>query len=365
MRSLKWTLAAAVAGAAAGFGSPAEAQYFKGKNVDVIVGFSTGGGSDLAARAIANHLSGHIPGNPSVVVKNMPGAGSMKAANFIYEKAAKDGTTVFFGPWYLLSQRLKVRGLRAQYDKLTMIAPARSPGGFVTYMRKDAVPGGYKEPKDILKAKRLRVAGVSPTSSVDRRLALSFSTLGVDFNHVTGHRGLSRASQSVRRGEMQASALALSAYNRSVVPNMVKPGLVVPLFYWSLEDANGNPQKNPLISGIPTFREFYEQVHGKPLSGDTWEAYRIVNAMAEVATHNLFGPPDMKPEAVEALRKGFSATLKDPNYIKQAQKVATYAHELVDLKRARMLIPAAQKVDQKILDILVRYSNPERVPRKK
>ena len=289
----------------------------------------------------------------------------MKAANFIYEKANKDGMTVFFGPWYLLSQKMKVRGLRAKYDELTMVAPSRSPGGFVAYIRKDAVPGGFNSAKDILKAKRLRVAGVSPTSSLDRRLQLSLAALGVDFAHITGHRGLARAAQSVRRGEMQASAIALSAYNKSVVPNMVNPGVVVPLFYWALEDASGKAHNNPLISGIPTYREFYKQVHGKAPSGELWETYRVVNSVAEVATHNLFGPPAMNAAATKALRKGFVATLNDPDYIKQAVKIASYAHEPVKLSDARSLVSKVNGVDPNVFTVLKRYANPKRKPRGK
>lgn len=342
------------------------APYFKGKTIDLIVGFSVGGGSDLAARVIANNLGRHIEGNPTIVVKNLTGQGSVKAANFMYEKAKPNGQTVFFGPWYLLSQKMKVRGMRVKYDELTLISPSRSPGGYVTYMRKDAVPGGYKSPKDVLKAKRLRIAGVAPTSSVDRRLQLSFTLLGVNQRHVTGFRGLRRASASVRNGEMQASALALSAYNKSVVPNMVKPGIVVPLFYWALEDDNGNAQKNPIMAeGVPTFREFYKSVRGKAPSGDVWETFRLANNVAEVATHNLFGPPKMDPKVVAILRKGFIATLKDPVYIKQAQKVATYAHELVTLDRAANLLKSIPSAKQKNLDILSGISNPERKKRAK
>lgn len=365
MKSTQKLLFTISAAAFAVVGYSAEAQYFKGKTVNVIVGFSAGGGSDLAARSIANHFSKHIEGNPNVVVKNLPGAGSVKAANFIYEKAKGDGQTVFFGPSYPLSQLMKVKGMRVKYDQLTLITPARSPGGFVTYMRKDAIPGGYKTPKDILKAKRLRIAGVSPTSSVDRRLQLSFSALGVDIVHITGHRGLARAAQSVRRGEMQGSALALSAYNKTVVPNMVEPGIVVPLFYWAFEDENGQPVKNPLISGIPTFREFYEEVTGKKPSGPEWEAYRTVSNFADVATHNLWGPPNMNKEAAAALNKAFTATLKDPEYIKLAERVSSYAHQLVPHARVKALLASASSVDPQILETLKKYANPERKPRTK
>jgi tripartite-type tricarboxylate transporter receptor subunit TctC len=126
----------------------------------------------------AEYLGKHIEGNPTVIVRNMTGAGGITAANYTYEKAPKDGTTVLFGAWYLLSEGMEMQGMRVKYDELTLVAPTRSPGSYVTYMRKDAVLEGYKEPKDILKAKKLRVAGVALTSNVDQRLQLSFKALG-------------------------------------------------------------------------------------------------------------------------------------------------------------------------------------------
>ena len=78
-----------------------EADFFKGKTVRIIVGFSPGGGTDLFGRAFADHLGRHLPGNPTVIVQNMPGAGSLASVNYIYNIAPKDGTAMAtFGCWY-------------------------------------------------------------------------------------------------------------------------------------------------------------------------------------------------------------------------------------------------------------------------
>jgi tripartite-type tricarboxylate transporter receptor subunit TctC len=284
----------------------------------------------------------------------MPGAGGITAANFTYEKAPKDGTTLLFGQWYLLAEAMQMQGVRVKYDELTVVAPTRSPGSYVTYMRKDAVPGGYKEPKDILKASKLRVAGVAPTSSVDQRLVLSFRALGTDIVHVTGLPGLARAAQSVRTGEMQASGLALAGYMKSVKPNMVdQDGTVTPLFYWALEDDKGNPLPNEYApKDIPSFHAYYKAVKGSAPSGKYWEALRIVNDIAELATHIYFGPPGMEPAAIEPLRQGVQATLKDPKYIEQATKISTYPHVWVPVNEAEALVQRVKKVDPEVIAVL-------------
>ena len=83
---------------ASAISTTASAQYYKGKTIEIIVGFSAGG-TDTAARIIARRLPKYIPGNPSIVVKNMPGAGSLKAQNFIYERAKPNGMTIGFNPF--------------------------------------------------------------------------------------------------------------------------------------------------------------------------------------------------------------------------------------------------------------------------
>lgn len=354
--------------AAALFGTAASAQakpYYEGKTITIIVGFSPGGGSDLGARAIANYLGEHIDGHPTVIVENMPGAGSIKAANFVYERAPKDGTTVLFGAWFLASQRMGMVGMRVKYDKLTLVAPTRSPGGFVTYMRTDAVPGGYHGPKDIFRTKNLRIAGVAPTASVDRRLTLSFKTLGIPIIHVFGYKGLAAAGHSVRTGESQATVVALNGYEKSVVPNLVKPGLAVPLFYWSLEDDSGKPIPNEYMpKGIPSFYEFYQQAAGHAPSGKYWEALRTVNDIAEVATHIFFGPPGMNSEATKALRAGVIATLKDPRYITQAKKIATYPQIYVPVEKVEALVPRVMNASPEFFKVLEEITNPQNMSKK-
>lgn len=349
---LVWCTALGAAALAAGAASAQTKPYYQGKTINIIVGFAPGGGSDLGARAIAEYLGKHIEGHPTVIVRNMTGAGGITAANYTYEKAPKDGTTLLFGAWYLLSEGMDMQGMRVKYDELTLVAPTRSPGSYVTYMRKDAVPGGYKEPKDILKAQKLRVAGVALTSNVDQRLQLSFKALGTDIVHVTGLPGLARAAQAVRTGEMQASGVALAGYMQSVKPNMVEDGTVVPLFFWALEDAQGKPIPNKYAPDIPSFYDFYVAVKGVPPSGKYWEALRIVNDISELATHIFFGPPGMEKAAIEPLRKGVIDTLNDPQYIAQAEKISTYAHIYVPVEEAQALVDRVKKVSPDVLNVM-------------
>jgi hypothetical protein len=335
----------AVVALAAG-AAKAETPYFADRTLTIIVGFSAGGGSDLGARAIAEFLPRHIPGNPNVIVQNMTGAGGITAANYIYERAPADGTEILFGSWYPMSEGEP--GVRVRYDELTIVAPTTSPGGFITYMRPDAIPGGYTQPSDLLRADALRVTGVSPTSTVDQRLQLSFRTLGVDFIHVTGQAGLAAAAQAVRTGEMQASALALAGYLTSVEPNMVEPGIVVPLWHWALENDDGSPRENPLIpEGIPSFYEFHEAALGAPPSGPYWEGLRIVNDISELASHLFLGPNDLPSEAVEDLRTGIIATLTDPDYIEAASRIS-YPHIYVDVPTAQSILERVRNLDPEV-----------------
>ena len=122
--------------------APVQAQeFYAGKTLTIIVGLAAGGSADTLVRLFTPHLKKHIPGEPSIVVQNMPGAGGVLAFNYIYEKAPKDGSQMILSLWDPLAQALGNQGLRARYDQfpyLGGIADVR-----VNYMRVDAVPGGF------------------------------------------------------------------------------------------------------------------------------------------------------------------------------------------------------------------------------
>src|SRR3977135_4385865 len=97
------------------------ADIYRGKTLTVIVGLEVGGTSDTFARTFATYLRQHIPGNPNIIVQNMPGGAGILATNFLFEKAKPDGLTVLWGPWDPLAQALGNQGMRARYEKFEFI----------------------------------------------------------------------------------------------------------------------------------------------------------------------------------------------------------------------------------------------------
>src|SRR5690242_16840240 len=120
-------------------GAQAQApDFYKGKTLTVLVGLAAGGSADNLVRMFVPHLRKHIPGEPNIIVQNMPGAGGMLAFNYVYEKAPKDGSQIIFSLWDPLAQAIGGQGLRARYDQYPYL------GGIsdvrVNYMRTDVVP---------------------------------------------------------------------------------------------------------------------------------------------------------------------------------------------------------------------------------
>src|SRR4051812_25783822 len=144
-------LMALLALVACGVPAPASAQdFYAGKTLKIIVGLEAGGTVDTMARLFVSYLRRHIPGNPLVVIQNMPSAAGVGATNFVYEKAEPDGLTILFNSWDPLAQVLGDQGMRARYENFEYV------GGVgdirVVYGRTDMVPGGLKRPADIMKA---------------------------------------------------------------------------------------------------------------------------------------------------------------------------------------------------------------------
>src|SRR5262245_51094031 len=118
------------------------AQYYQGKTLNVVVGAGAGGSLDTFARYFLNIWTKHIPGNPTTIVQNMPGAGTLRAQNYVYEIAKPDGLTIYFGSWDPVAQALNLPALRARYDKFAFLGGTGEVR--VTYGRSDLLPGGAR-----------------------------------------------------------------------------------------------------------------------------------------------------------------------------------------------------------------------------
>ncbi len=303
------TAAAPVVVAASG---AARAASFAGKTVELVIPFSTGGGSDTWARFIAPFFSKYLPGTPTVVVKNVPGGGSTSGANQFASTARPDGmsalgtsgSTQF--PYLLGDPRVKY-----EYKDWRVVLAA--PTGGVAYISSkfDA-----KSVKDLAKLKGQQlVYGSQGATSLDLVPLLGFRMLGLDVKHVFGMKGRGDGRLAFERGEATIDYQTTSAYLKNSVP-LVKEGKAVPLFSWGAIDANGKLVRDPTFPDLPHIEEAVEIVLGKKPSGVEWEAFRAFLISGFPAQKLLVLPKGTPDDILEAYRAATRAMIKDPEYQK-------------------------------------------------
>jgi hypothetical protein len=207
--------------------------------------------------------------------------------------------------------------LRVDLAKFAYIASIE--GVAVAYMRKDVTPG-IQEAKDIIKAKGFKAGGLSLNSAKDVRFRLQLDILGIPHQYVTGYNSNSDARLALERNEIQFFTEGTPGYRLQVQPRMVKDGLVIPVYADELVTADGEFKPSAEVPDIVSFSQLHQHIFAKLGSGPLWEALKTINlthAMQRVAKVS----PNTPPEAVTALRQGYSQMIKDPEFINEFKKV--------------------------------------------
>ena len=238
-----------------------KAPFYQGKTLNIVINFAAGGPTDIESRIFAKHLSRHIPGNPTVTIQAMGGGGGLTAVNYIGEVAKADGFTAAYFTGSLFQHQIKDPALRVDLGKFGFVTGVH--GVTVSYIRSDVAPG-MKKPADFLKAQKFRAAGLGVSSSKDVRFRLSFDLLGLKYDYVTGYNNSSDARLAVQRGEAQYHDETLPAYRTQVEPNMVKTGMVIPLYYTDLVAPSGEILVSRDVPELLPFTYFYREMFGKP-----------------------------------------------------------------------------------------------------
>ena len=309
-RSLAAGLCLAVASAPA----MAQTPYFQGKQVKVLVGFSPGGGTDLFGRLIADGLAKHLAGKPSVLVQNMPGAGSVVASNFFSGRAPRDGTVLLIGTGQLLLRI--VLGLDGAKSKANDLEPLiASPMGRVAYVRNTA---GVPNAKALLAPGEPLIVGV-PEVIATLDTVLGLKVLDVKFRAVMGYPGKNDTRMALERGEVNVDGQATPVYNSSVSP-MIRSGLAAPIFAQGLMEGD-MLVRDPAAPDIPTVAEVSKDIHGKPPEGPAWEAYKASVRAFGNAGKILMTHPDIPPAAMSALNDAVEAMAKDEAFVRSAEAV--------------------------------------------
>jgi tripartite-type tricarboxylate transporter receptor subunit TctC len=284
--------------------SPVEA-FYKGKSIDLIISTPPGGGYDIYARVIARHIDRYIPGNPTIIPKNMPGAGSNKATSFIYAVAPKDGTVIGATVSGVIVEPLIGDKNRAQHDpsKLIYLGSANDEV-FLCVARSDAP---VKKFADALNQELVLGADAPGGSPRDFPTVLN-NVLGTKFNLVSGYPGTKDITLAIERKEIQG----LCGYSWSSLisnnPEWSKPGGGMTILVQ--EATKGHPEMNKL--GIPLAVDFAK----------TDEDRQILELIYSQLT---FGrpyilPPGVPDERVKALRSAFDRVLKDKDLLADAAR---------------------------------------------
>jgi tripartite-type tricarboxylate transporter receptor subunit TctC len=313
----QWFFVIVLSALCAGSSLSADAPFYRGKTLTVLINFAAGGPTDIEGRLVARFLGKHLPGQPTIVVQNMPGAGGVTGTNYLGEIAKADGLILGYFTGQFFNLLTADPTLRVDLAKFAYIASIE--GVAVAYIRKDVAPG-IQEPKDIIKAKSFRAGGLSLNSAKDVRFRLQLDILGVPHQYVTGYNSNSDARLAVERNEVQFFTEGTPGYRSQVQPRMVKDGLVVPVYADELVTADGEFRSSAEVPDIPSFSQLHQQIFGKLGSGALWETLKTINlthAMQRIAKV----APKTPPEAVTALRQGFSQLIKDPEFIQEFKKV--------------------------------------------
>ena len=289
--------------------------FYRGKTLNIVINFAAGGPTDIESRIFAKHLPRHIPGQPSITVQNMGGGGGLTAANYIGEVAKPDGFTAAYFTGALFQQQIKDPALRVDMSKFGFITGVH--GVTVSYIRADAPPG-IKKPADFVKAQKFRAAGLGVSSSKDVRFRLSFDILGLKYDYVTGYNNSSDARLAVQRNEAQYHDETLPSYRTQVEPQMVKTGMVVPIYYTDLVAPSGEILVSRDVPELLPFTFFYKEVFGKMPSGIKYEALKAANMSSTNMTRMFLMPPKAPPETIEILRKAFDGLARDQDFLQDA-----------------------------------------------
>ncbi len=275
----------------------AQTSPYEGKTITIVCGFKTGGGYDRTARILARHLPKYIPGNPTVIVQNMPGANSIIAANHVYGVAKPDGLTIgTFNRNLVLAQLTKVNGVKFDQTKFAWIGSAASESTVLT-IRND-LP--YKNFDELRKAgKPIVIGATGPGANTYDFPLLLKELLGVDIKIVSGYSSSSDIMLAVERKEVDGRAGSYSSLRTFIDRGLVRPLVRARAIEKGIENlpVDENLATNPRAKAIMALRSAPEVV-GRPY----------------VMTP---GTPDAM---LKIMRDAFAKALKDPELLAEAKK---------------------------------------------
>jgi tripartite-type tricarboxylate transporter receptor subunit TctC len=281
--------------------SPARAQtaeeFYRGRTVTILVGFTAGGGYDLYARLLGRHIGQHIPGNPTVVVQNMPGAGSMKATQYVYGVAAKDGLTLATVSRGMVTEPL-LNAANFDATKLTWLGTVTSETSVCATWKTSAV-----KTWDDMFAREFSLGGSAVGADPDTFALIMRNVFGAKVKLVTGYPGGNDINLAMERHEVDGRC-GWSWTSLKSQKNWLPQINVLVQF---------NLEKNADLPDVPVALE-------RARDDAQRQVLRLLIA-GQYVGRPFFTSPDIPAERKAALRAAFDATMKDPQFLADAAKL--------------------------------------------
>jgi len=279
-------------------GAAGAADFYRGKQVTIVVGFTSAGTYDATARLFARHLGKYLPGKPTVIVRNMPGAGSLVATNSLYSSLPKDGTTLgVIGGGIVLEPLLG--NPQATYDprRLNWIG-GRTRDNFLCLVW-HTVP--VQTLKDVIKRETV-VGATGPGSRTLTYPKALNELLGTKFKMVSGYPGGNEITLALERGEVEGYCGWALGSIKTRAPDWIRDGKIRPLAQFTLGKSD--------LPDVPLATDL----------ADTEQGRRAIEFFAadSVLAWPLVAPPDVPVERLGDLRAAFDAMMKDPQFLAEA-----------------------------------------------
>ena len=332
----------------------AQAQYYQGKTIIMIVNYPPGGPTDIEGRIVAQHLPDHIPGHPTIVVKNIGGGSGLLGSNELGD-ATPNGLTVGFFTLDVMAELTDNPSVRTHFSDFVLLAGVESP--LVVYMRKDTPPG-INVPADLMKAKDFKALSLNAQNINSINQELSLDLLGLKYQAIPAYRGLKEVETAILQNTGQMANTSLSGWLGSAEPSM--RDIVIPLWQLAPRGKDGGYPRSRSLPNMPTFEEFYSSVTGgnKPLAGDfRYQAMRAASdpqlAMFRVAAM----PPKSPADVVATMRSAFDELWQDPDFLAGYAKVLATKPIMVSGADGQGILADLGKVPRQIKDFLITYTN--------
>jgi tripartite-type tricarboxylate transporter receptor subunit TctC len=317
---------------AAGDGA-AQPEFFARKTVTVIIGYTGGGSYDLYGRMIARHLGRHIPGTPTVIAQNMPGAGSLKAANYLYEVAPKDGTALgVIVESAALEQALSNPAVQYDAAKFTYLGRVATSNNIFMQWHTAKV-----QSLDDARRMETSLAGTGPGSIAETVPRLLNALTGTRFKLVSGYPASREAMLAMERGEVDGASSSWAAVKVGKQDWLRERKIRIIL--------QTTPERIPELPETPSLGE----IGNTPEDKQVFALYASGSAIGR----SLLAPPGIGAERVQALRNAFQAMVVDPEFVADLQRTDVElsplpGEQVAELVTRTLSVPAAVRERAKL-----------------